>query len=525
MSRSTRLLNLLALVLALAGCTSSSPEARTDGASAIQPGSGGASGSAANATGGAPSPPAGGAVTAGSNASGGVAGNAGGVGGSPQARDGGSAGSAGSAGTAGTAVAGSDGGSAAGDGGVPVADAGTTRDAGHSEDDFVEDHRADCTIPSMPEVASLPSIAALPNPFQTLAGTAVTTKAQWACRREELGALLEHFELGEKPRKPERVSGAISGSTLTVTVEDGGKRVQFTVAINKPAGGGPFPAVIGYGHVNLGSALSGLAVATIDYTAADIFNASAPNQIAKDGSAYRGQGIFYELYGSDHSAGALMAWAWGVSRILDALIATPQAGIDPERIAVTGCSRFGKGALVAGAFDQRIALTIAQEGGSGGCSSWRGIEAMKAAGQDIERLSNVAGGTNWFRASFSRSFNDASVGKIPFDHHELAGMIAPRALLDIEQAGIAWLGPGATHINNVATRELFSALGASEAHTYSLSGGHDHCALPTSQNHWVQSYVKKYLLGQAGEASAIETPAGYTVDRARWIDWTTPTLR
>jgi hypothetical protein len=42
------------------------------------------------------------------------------------------------------------------------------------------------------------------------------------------------------------------------------------------------------------------------------------------------------LYGSGHSAGALTAWAWGVDRVIDALEATPGAGIDPKRVGVTG---------------------------------------------------------------------------------------------------------------------------------------------------------------------------------------------
>lgn len=358
-----------------------------------------------------------------------------------------------------------------------------------------------------------------------LDGTSLTTKAQWKCRREEIAAMLEHYELGEKPRHPEKVSGTLAGDTLTITVADKGKSITFTVTIKKPAGAGPFAAVIGYGHVNLGTALAGLPVATIDYTAADIFDAGAPNQMAKDGTSYRGQGIFYDLYGRDHSAGAMMAWAWGASRILDALIATPAVGIDPKRVAVTGCSRFGKGAVVAGAFDERIALTIPQESGSGGCSAWRGIAFVKSRGEDIEQLSNVAGGTNWFRSSFATSFTDATVNRIPYDHHELEGIVAPRALLSIEQNGIAWLGPEASYINNVATREVYVALGVQDAHTYTLSTGHDHCALPMSQYHWVQSYVKKALLGETGEPSAIDTPAGYNFDRAKWIDWTTPVLK
>ena len=60
-----------------------------------------------------------------------------------------------------------------------------------------------------------------------------------------------------------------------------------------------------------------------------------------------------------------------LSRIIDALEATPAVKIDPKRVAVTGCSRNGKGAFVAGAFEPRIALTIPQESGSGGAACWR----------------------------------------------------------------------------------------------------------------------------------------------------------
>jgi predicted YcjX-like family ATPase len=54
----------------------------------------------------------------------------------------------------------------------------------------------------------------------------------------------------------------------------------------------------------------------------------------------------------------MIAAAWGVDRILDALEATPGAKIDPLRVGVTGCSRNGKGAMVAGAFVDRIAPSI-----------------------------------------------------------------------------------------------------------------------------------------------------------------------
>jgi hypothetical protein len=75
--------------------------------------------------------------------------------------------------------------------------------------------------------------------------------------------------------------------------------------------------------------------------------------------------------GSSHSASAMTAWTWGVSRIIDALETTSAAKINTQKIAVTGCSRNGKGALMIGAFETRIALTIPQESGSGGDACWR----------------------------------------------------------------------------------------------------------------------------------------------------------
>jgi hypothetical protein len=84
------------------------------------------------------------------------------------------------------------------------------------------------------------------------------------------------------------------------------------------------------------------------------------------GPSSRGKGLFFNLTGSNYTAGAITAWTWGLSRIIDSLEQTPRANINTRKIAITGCSRFGKGVLYGGAFETRVALTIPQEAGVGG---------------------------------------------------------------------------------------------------------------------------------------------------------------
>ena len=63
-----------------------------------------------------------------------------------------------------------------------------------------------------------------------------------------------------------------------------------------------------------------------------------------------------------------MAWAWGVSRIIDVIEQSDGSILKADAMGVTGCSRFGKGAFVVGVFDQRIALTMPIESGTARCA-------------------------------------------------------------------------------------------------------------------------------------------------------------
>lgn len=367
--------------------------------------------------------------------------------------------------------------------------------------------------------ADLDTISHLPDPFTFINGSPVTGTEEWRCRRIEIGSLTQQFGLGEKPGTPQSVSGSFVEDSLHVRIEDLGKTITFNSEIVLPGTGEPpYPAIISIGRSFLdNSQLDSLGVAIINFP---------NNAIAQQTDAgSRGNGLFYELYGSEHSAGALMAWAWGVSRVIDAL-EIAESPIDVNRIGVTGCSRNGKGALVAGAFDERISTTIPQESGAGGAASWRISEALLEDGQNVQTLRQIVNENVWFRESFVR-FSE-SVEKLPFDQHSLMGMVAPRALLILEHSGIDWLGPKSTYISSLAAREIWSAMKVPHRMGFSQAGGHNHCQLPDSQNPYVAAYVNMFLIGNTGTdvgVQPVKTDLKEMINPESWIPWATPELK
>jgi len=376
-----------------------------------------------------------------------------------------------------------------------------------------------CTVPGLPAFASLPGNPRFPDPFRMMDGGRISLFDQWTCRRSQISSLVQGFELGPKPGAPDSVTGDFHAgtNTLTVTCQVGGNTISFDARITYPStGSGPFPALIGVGASSLdNTALANLGVAIVNFPSDDL-----AQQV--DGSS-RGQGKFYTLWGSDTPAGALIAWSWGVSRLIDALEQTPAANIDTSHLGVTGCSRWGKGALVAGAYDDRIALTIPQESGAGGAASWRVSQAQLKAGQNVQTLGEIVGENVWFTSSFSR-FGGA-VDKLPFDQHEVAGLVAPRGLLVVENTSMEWLGNLSTFTNASATRMIWQGLGVGDRMGYSQLGGHNHCAFPAAQQPEVTAFVSRFLLGQDVDTSVFETDGGFTFDAAKWVDWTVPSLQ
>ena len=356
----------------------------------------------------------------------------------------------------------------------------------------------------------------LPDPFTFLDGRPVHTKGDWDCRAEQLRSLFQKYELGEKPPRPAVLTKTFSNDTLTITAGHGNNdTIEFSMPISYPENGtAPYPAMIVYDALSI-PAPDGVALITLDIDAIAVQN---------DASS-RGMGLFFDLYGTNASAGALMAWAWAVSRVIDVLEETPEAMLDLDRLAVTGCSRNGKGAMVAGAFDQRIALTIPQESGSGGDACWRVSRDMLVNHQLYTQTAwEIVTENVWFSTSFDPfAANNYTIGLLPVDHHELVGLIAPRGVYSTSNIEFLWLGDQSNYDCMKSGNKIFQALGVADHQGFSQDGPHDHCAFPDDQVGEIQAFYDKFLFGKSADTSVMETDGNWTYN-ARWAPWRVPRL-
>lgn len=386
--------------------------------------------------------------------------------------------------------------------------------------DFVEDPGVDCPVPEMPSVASLTADAKLPDPFTKMDGTAMTDRSEWVCRREEILQQGYEFIYGEKPRTPkDAVSGSVSNNSISVEVDDGGS-TSFSVTVTLPSSGSaPYPAVIGFGGIGFSSELGQRGIASINYSAYTVG--------AENGGSGPKEGAFYDVYGSDHPAGLLTAWAWGVSRILDVLEQDPSV-IDPTRIGVTGCSRFGKGAFVVGVLDNRIALTVPVESGVGGTPALRLIGDLDSNG---EWPYHAISYQRWYSAEKLGQFATANnaggdtTDRLPVDMHEMIGLVAPRGLyiVDNPSTNYAGLNRNSAWVTANAGRAIYEALGVGDNISYQgASGGH--CQWRAAYTPSLVASLEKFLLGDDSAATGnFETDFNGPNPEDHY-DWSVPTL-
>ncbi|HEY6451622.1 MAG TPA: hypothetical protein VIX87_03390 [Steroidobacteraceae bacterium] len=116
--------------------------------------------------------------------------------------------------------------------------------------------------------------------------------------------------------------------------------------------------------------------------------------------------------------GALRAWAWGASRALDYFEIDP--AVDARRVGIEGLSRYGKAALVAMAYEPRLAIGFIGSSGAGGAKILR-----RRFGEQVENIASTAE-YQWMAGNFLKYAGPLTVDDLPVDAHELIALCAPR---------------------------------------------------------------------------------------------------
>jgi hypothetical protein len=310
---------------------------------------------------------------------------------------------------------------------------------------------------ALPPVEKLPAINQLPDPFQTGPKARLQTRAQWMARRAELRDLILGYEYGRIPTETSPVSAqetgsepdAATGATVhqfTLKMGPGGK-VSVPLVLTIPAGKGPFPIII-KGDLCWGRVKPDIVAYVVKrgYILGE-FDRTA---VAPDKND-RSQGV-YPLY-PGYDWGALAAWSWGFSRVIDYV--STREDVDRAKIIVTGHSRGGKATLLAGALDERVALTAPNGSGAGGGGCFRVHYPLTETLQAIDTRFPY-----WFAPQFAQFIGH--VDQLPFDQHELRALVAPRALFSTDSVDDLWANPMGTEISFEASREVYKFLGVPE---------------------------------------------------------------
>lgn len=162
--------------------------------------------------------------------------------------------------------------------------------------------------------------------------------------------------------------------------------------------------------------------------------------------------------------GALRAWAWGASRVMDYL--EKDTLIESKKVGIEGVSRFGKAALVTMAFDQRFSVALIGSSGKGGATLER-----RNFGEAVETLAS-SGEYHWMAGNYLKyataesSFGSKSGCDLPIDSHELIALCAPRPVFisyGIPEKGDAkWLDQYGSYKATIAAGSVFKLLGVKD---------------------------------------------------------------
>ena len=341
-----------------------------------------------------------------------------------------------------------------------------------------------------PDFAALTPQADLPNPLVMLDGRPVESARQWNReRRPELKALFEHYMYGMIPPKPSAMAMKVEGvypdflggsATLKVVTLKAGPeptapRIDLMLVVpNARSAAAPIFLAMDFcgnqaltadtrvplahswmangvkGCTNNAATEASRGFQSADWPLAEIIRrgygvaAFYSGDVDSD-RAEVSSGVYAWLADGDPAKnpaadrGTIAAWAWGFHRCVDYLVTDKD--VDAHRIAALGHSRNGKTALLAAAFDERIAMAFPHQAGCGGSAPSR------VSNEDANRTANShetvkainTHFAHWFNGIF-KQFNDAPE-RLPFDQNCLVALCAPRPVLLSAAQGDQWANP------------------------------------------------------------------------------------
>ena len=356
------------------------------------------------------------------------------------------------------------------------------------------------------EEAKVPQYT-LPDPLVLNDGQRVTDAATWReKRRPEVVRLFEQYVYGKAPGKPDKeremafvvssvdrnaLGGTAIRKEVTIFLSPPPKKVGQSIPLliylpKKPRG--PSPVFLGLNfdgnhtihsdpgitpsHVQkLGSQQPGM---PMDEEVAKARGANSSRWPVEKILA-RGYGVATAWYGeiepdmpdglrlgvrqiylksgqsapADDEWGAIAAWAWGLSRIMDYL--ETDRDVDARHVALIGHSRLGKTALWAGTCDERFALVISNDSGCGGASL-----ARRQFGETPARITTSF--PHWFCKNYRKyAFH---VGDLPVDQHMLMALVAPRPLYVASAEEDRWADPHGEFLSAKGADPVYRLLGA-----------------------------------------------------------------
>jgi hypothetical protein len=157
--------------------------------------------------------------------------------------------------------------------------------------------------------------------------------------------------------------------------------------------------------------------------------------------------------------GALRAWQWGVSRLIDYFEANPDSMVDAKKVGIEGLSRYGKAAIVTEAFDPRVAVGLIGSSGEGGVKLHRHIFG--------EAVENLTGGEYYWMAGnfikYGASDPPLTAADLPVDSHELIALCASRPCFIsygvVEHGDAKWVDAHGSFMAGVLASPVYELLG------------------------------------------------------------------